>query len=387
MSSVKERYYWVDVAKAIGIFFIFQAHLLQRAYRSSPEEVYLLYKFIYAFHLPLFFFISGFFYKKRDVPKLKQVGILFQKRIFPVLLFAALTFIISIPYQYLKFGKLDGAYYLDNLLSLLQGNPHLSATLWFLVCLWVVEIWAVMILPSVKTTLVGILITFLFLYYGYAWTTSPSFEEYYIFPKYFWYVQESSVGFGFYAAGYTSFKWAVRLMKNNFALRGLLGVIFSIVSYFAAQLNLPYKGFVMVMKASEHGSLFPFLVAAFAGTFATLLFASLIPKFKWIDYVGRNTLVLLGMNGLFMSFFNSHILAFLDHYDSAAWVIFDSIWVSALTIALSVPVIELLNRYLPQLIGRPQEDGPLLKAFKPLEFRWLAIFLGKLSQKLGSISG
>ena len=141
----------------------------------------------------------------------------------------------------------------------------------------------------------------------------------------------------------------------------------------------------MVMKASKHGDLFPFLLAGFGGTLATLLLASLVPRLKWIEYIGSNTLILLGMNGLFMSFFNSHIVDWLQHHESTAWVTFDSFWVSILTIALSVPVIEILNRWLPQLVGQPQKDGPILKAFKPFEFRVFEVIMEKFSAKLGSI--
>ena len=385
MQTIKKRYYWVDAAKAIGIFLIFQAHILQRAYRSSTIEIFWQYKFIYAFHLPLFFFISGFFYKNRDIPKLEQIGVLFQKRIFPVALFAALTLAFSVPYQYLKFGTVDAAYYVDNLLYLLQGKPHLSATLWFLVCLWLVEIWAVTILPTVKTNLHGILLSVFFLYFGYVWSATPELETFYLLPKNFWYLHETLIAFGFYVAGYTSFKWVGRLLQTHAILRFSLMVPLFGLSYWAAQINMPYKGFVVVMKASEHGDLLPFLLSAFAGTLATLLLASFIPHLKWVDYIGKNTLVLLGMNGLFMSFFNSHILAWLNHYDSTAWMTFDSIWVSVLTIALSVPAIELLNRYLPQFIGRPQADGPWLKAFKPFELRLLDEIYKKITQKFGTI--
>lgn len=50
MQEKRERYYWVDVAKAIGIFLIFYAHKLQRTYRMSTEAVFFQYKFVYAFH-------------------------------------------------------------------------------------------------------------------------------------------------------------------------------------------------------------------------------------------------------------------------------------------------------------------------------------------------
>ena len=385
MQAKQERYYWVDVAKAIGIFLIFYGHMLQRTYRMSTEAVFFQYKFIYAFHLPLFFFISGFFYKNRDFPKLNQIGLLFQKRIFPVLLFVALTFLVSLPYQYLKFGEIDAMYYLENLKYLIQGKPHVSATLWFLVCLWLVEIWAVTILPTVKTTLQGLVLSIFFLYFGYLWTAVPELEAFYLLPKNFWYIHESLLAFGFYAAGYTSFHWVDKLLKRNFLTRLTLAVLFFGLAYWAVQMNNPYKNFVMVMKASEHGGLLFFLLAAFGGIFSTLLLASFLPKMKWVDYVGRNTLILLGMNGLFMSFFNSHIIDLLRHYESTAWVTFDSAWVSVLTILLSVPVIDFLNRWLPQLIGRPQEDGPLLNSIPPFEFRFLRQVVDRLSGKLGPI--
>ena len=385
MKKKKERYYWVDAAKAIGIFLIFYAHMLQRTYRMSTDAVFFQYKFVYAFHLPLFFFISGFFYKNKDVPKLKQIGILFQKRIFPVLLFVALTFLISLPYYYLKFGAIDPVYYLENLKYLVQGKPHISATLWFLVCLWLVEIWAIMILPTVKTALQGLVLSAIFLYFGYLWTAIPELEAFYLLPKNFWYVHESLLAFGFYAAGYTSFHWVDKLLKREFFTRLVLAILFFAITYWAVQMNSPSKNFVMVMKASEHGEFAFFLLAAFAGTFATMLLASFLPEMKWVDYVGRNTLILLGMNGLFMSFFNSHIIDWLQHQESTAWVTFDSIWVSVLTIALSVPVIELLNRWLPQLIGRPQDDGPLLKSIPPFEFRFLRQIVDRFSEKLGPI--
>ena len=351
----------------------------------SPDAIFFQYKFIYSFHLPLFFFISGFFYKNREVLKFKQIGILFQKRIFPVLLFVALAFVISVPYQYLKFGKLDPAYYLDNLIFLLQGKPHLSATLWFLVCLWLVEIWALIILPTVKTTLQGLLLSAFFLYFGYVWATIPELETLYLLPKNFWYLHESLVAFGFYTAGYASFKWVDKLLDVNIFTRVTLVVFLFGGAYWASQMNSPYQNFVVVMKASEHGSFFFFITAAFAGTLGALLLASFIPQWRWVDYLGRNTLILLGMNGLFMSFFNSHIIDWLQHYESTGWVTFDSFWISILTIAISVPAIELLNRWVPQFVGRPQQEGPLLKGFPTFEFNLWRNLVERLSEKLGAI--
>lgn len=51
--NIKSRDIAVDVAKGIGILLVILGHL------KNP-----LMDFIYAFHMPLFFFVSGMFVKK-----------------------------------------------------------------------------------------------------------------------------------------------------------------------------------------------------------------------------------------------------------------------------------------------------------------------------------
>ncbi|HAF01916.1 MAG TPA: acyltransferase [Methylophilaceae bacterium] len=70
-----ERELWVDYAKAIGIILVVYGHVERGVFASGitygEQAHYLLDSFIYSFHMPLFFFLSGLFYisslKKRDV--------------------------------------------------------------------------------------------------------------------------------------------------------------------------------------------------------------------------------------------------------------------------------------------------------------------------------
>lgn len=384
MQSQQTRYYWVDILKVFGIFLIYYGHVLQRTYRLSPDAVFFQYKLIYAFHLPLFFFISGFFYKNNKDSKFTEIGVLFQKRIFPVLLFLGISFLIWPVYLYVKFGEIDYDFLIQNLIFLLEGKPHISATLWFLVCLFVVEIWALLLLPKIKTVLQGILLSSFFLYIGYVLTAIPELEAYYILPKNFWYIHESVLAFGFYAMGYSTFRWMKKLVELNPILRIALLIFFGWVTVWSVNLNSPSDSFVVVLKASEHGNLY-FFLSAFSGILATIFLASFIPRSRWLDYIGKNTLILLGTNSLFMSFFNSHIVGWLGHQASTALVIFDSLWISVLTIGLSVPVIEILNRWLPQWVGKPQVDGPIIKKISPPQFLFLRKNFETLSQKMGRI--
>ena len=386
MQNKKTRYYWVDVVKVIGIFFVFYAHILQRTYRSSPEAVFFQYKLIYAFHMPLFFFLSGFFYKKAKYSKLTEIGVLFQKKIFPALLFEGISLLVSFPYLLLKFGTIDPDFFIAGLLSDLNGQPRFNATVWFLVCLFTTEVLAVFLLPKIKTVLSGVVLASFFLYFGYALTAIPAAEKFFILPKNFWYLHEALLTFGFFAMGYSTFRWLRKLVSIKLPFRILLIFFFAWLMVWSVNLNSPSDDFVVVLKASYHGN-FYFFISAFSGILITILIASFIPKLKWIEYLGRNTLILLGTNGLFMSFFNAHIVSWLGHQKSTAWVTFDSIWISILTIGLSVPIIEILNRWVPQLLGKPQAQGPIFNAISPPRFLFLREKYNLISEKLGSIKG
>lgn len=369
MQEKKARYYWVDVVKVLGIFLVYYAHILQRSYRLSTDGVFEQFKFVYAFHIPLFFFSAGFFYKTSVHPKLTSIGVLFQKRIYPVLLFTGISLLFWFPYLYLKFGKVDLPFIWENLLLTLQGQPELNQPLWFLVCLFVVEILAVFLLPKIKTVMQGVLLSGIFLYVGYFLTAAP--KKYFLLPKNFWYIHEALVAFGFFALGYATFRWLNKIVQINILYRVLLIFLLGWLTTWSAHLNAPFEDFAVIMKISMHGNGY-FFLSAFAGIGMMVLIASLIPEWRWVGFLGRNTLILLGTNGLFMSFFNAHAMDWLGHYDSTRLMILDSILLSMFTMLLSVPVILLLNKWLPQLVGKPSVDGPILKAFPAPDARIFA---------------
>ncbi|MBH8553904.1 acyltransferase [Nostocaceae cyanobacterium CENA357] len=65
---MQRRLYWVDYAKGIGIFLVVVGHILRGLVNSSILQPTTLLNFvdswIYAFHMPLFFFISGLFVQR-----------------------------------------------------------------------------------------------------------------------------------------------------------------------------------------------------------------------------------------------------------------------------------------------------------------------------------
>ncbi|MGT2357153.1 acyltransferase family protein [Staphylococcus aureus] len=62
MTSLKERDYFFDNARAILILLVVFGHMLQ-PYTSGDKYLSALYLVIYSFHMPTFLFISGYFAK------------------------------------------------------------------------------------------------------------------------------------------------------------------------------------------------------------------------------------------------------------------------------------------------------------------------------------
>lgn len=142
----------LDIAKGIGIILVVVGHCIN-AY-TIPGI------FIYAFHMPLFFFISGICFNgeknKRFLPFMYKR---FLQLIIPAVLFSAIIISVS-------FFLLDKDIYLSNISWI--GFPH---AIWFLGILFIVEITYWGIYKSSKSS-TNIIIFILLGFLIGAWTSS-----------------------------------------------------------------------------------------------------------------------------------------------------------------------------------------------------------------------
>lgn len=60
---MKERILYIDNLRAFAIMLVVMGHILQFTFGDSHGFDHPFFKFIYSFHMPLFFFISGMFAK------------------------------------------------------------------------------------------------------------------------------------------------------------------------------------------------------------------------------------------------------------------------------------------------------------------------------------
>ena len=129
---MKNRIRYIDIAKGIGILLVVLGHNDMNAYHP------LLHRFIYAFHMPLFFFLSGIFFNPdRDFITLfkKRFNGLIKPLIFTILLIYGISVL---------FGKMSFATAGGRLLkSLYMTGPYLNwVQLWFLPLLFLVNLYA-----------------------------------------------------------------------------------------------------------------------------------------------------------------------------------------------------------------------------------------------------
>src|SRR5512133_2369883 len=95
----KSRLVSIDIARGIGILLVVLGHTLAEAnYHVQNPTVFFLGRLIYSFHMPLFFFLSGLFFK----PEIRFPDLLkrrFDSVLKPYLFTLFLIYFVSIFYD------------------------------------------------------------------------------------------------------------------------------------------------------------------------------------------------------------------------------------------------------------------------------------------------
>lgn len=142
LSAQTKRVKYIDIAKGIGIVLVVMGHN-DFALISS-----FAFKLIYSFHMPMFFFMSGMFFKP-DIPFQ-----LFARRRFNRVLKPFLVTILLIYFMRVFFSKVSIIVATRNLLKNLYANGHYLnwVQLWFLPHLFAVSFFAYFFIQLVRQT-------------------------------------------------------------------------------------------------------------------------------------------------------------------------------------------------------------------------------------------
>ena len=284
-----DRIEWLDLAKGFAIFLIIFGHCMEW-YSSDRGGVYQLLPIIYSFHVPLFFFVSGFLF---SVDKYKNFW-KFLLKIAKTILLPYLTFaIILTSSDAVRFYILHSQ---DNISIIgdIKGNllqQHFN-NLWFLATLFFVQIISYFICKIKKEKIIFVFIA-VFIVASYLY-------ELFIDKLLYWCIDEVLFTIPLFLFGFL-------LRKLNFydnILKIKFLPLFLIISFTANYLNLYLNKdlkFVNMCKG-YFGNVFLFYISALFAILSVLAVCKKIGRISPINYMGKNSLIYYGLHIIVLTF-------------------------------------------------------------------------------------
>lgn len=370
-SSGSVRLAYADVARLIGIFLVYHGHVVERMMYLGNAAAAHQYKFIYSFHMPLFFVLSGLIAK--DWAAEQSIGQFaksrFFSRIVPLIFFnLALAFLSLIHKPDFPPIPLEtGADYGNAALMTALQLPVFDVPTWFLMCLVVVECIHYAVFRSLRGSDARILVAIVVSYLaGYALNSRFQFFQpgNYALPNW-WIAYEAITMYALYLVGVLIRRRGWLSGDVAWFMPALLAIIGFAIVAFTFDLNQgPFRMKIeaVVILAAAHGHILWFPLTALAGTLAVLALGKMLERADWMAWLGRNALILFCLNGVVYHHVNGPFSAwFTATLPQDGWsVAAGAALLSVASIALAVPLVIALGRWLPQLVGRPATQGPLL---------------------------
>ena len=289
--ALKNRVTLIDAAKGWGILLVIAGHIITL---FSPPSY-----FIYGFHMPLFFLISGVFTKADGVGFFPYVWKMVKRLLLPyVLIFLTGTVIsLLVPvWRVFSFKEL--------ILSFLLADPglvHVGAT-WFLPCLFVVTVlfypFYHLIFKRKNTALTVFSLSVL----GFGtFFLSKLFKAKGIdLPPY---VDVAMMALTFYSTGFLLKKQILKipeLMQRARWYNCLLIFIPLVIIYYFAESS---DDFIGMVNSSFGSNPVLFFAAAYLGIAFSLMIAQWLSEIRLLCFIGENSLFIFGFHFIFVDLY------------------------------------------------------------------------------------
>lgn len=289
---MEDRNYTVDIAKGYGMILVIAGHLF--TYGSNP------FNFIFSFHMPLFFFLSGFLFTLEKYPRPSDLF----KKVFRTMVTTYLFFIFIGFILYFISGRLKpNAHLLYSIF--LKGQPDVCGSLWFITCLAIVYILFYFIIRKLdkNQTKWIIFILAVCLLLEFLLTRAST---YYIPLK----LESVPIALFFFTIGYYCRlnKWMDKV-KVKWGLIALIAVIF--FSYINSTVNI---------CVPTLGNILYFLITAFGG----ICFILAISKYKnlfFIRFLGINSMIIFLMD----EYIRHYYLELISLLDNKSYIAMENV--------------------------------------------------------------
>lgn len=328
---MKNRIEWIDTAKGIGMILVIIVHLLTQSGNAVLGEKY---KHFVLFVLVMFYILSGFVAKPKNISKWE-----FLKK-------TAYSYLLPIYIYGIVFTLLKQLYAPSSWKSVISGffffhgsTFYIVSPAWFVITLFMTVIIfrfcrLDMLIPFYRFILACILLFAGFLFYRYD------------FPDYFG-IFRLPVALGFYLIGniagnyYSVFR---KYRKKHILALIILAICIPV--WFASDVIL---NDVINISEGYYGNYLCFIAGSLCGTYICCYISYLLKNIKFLGIYGRNTLFTLIVQKIiyrnWVILFSSLLPVF--------WFKISFVLCFAILIFVPNPLCRYLSEHCPCLVGKP----------------------------------
>ena len=293
------RINWIDVARGIGIILVIQGHALGAdSYRH----------FIYAFHMPLFFFLSGLVFNYKNY----SLSVTFKKSVkgilVPYVLFALLFYVIWwLQNANFRFEITAFLSHLSGIIYANSNNLFFNLVLWFLPCLFISKIaFAVLSsrLKSINWIILVLIISSLLGYFSFVFLPNLALP---------FGIESAFTAIVFFAMGSilkTNYFEKINLIpKSRIFITLIISLVISLAAGF---INFQLYGVQIDLRLNNLGNYFVFYIGAISGIVLTIAVSILINKNRLLEYIGKYSLTLFVFHNLIFYYLTNIVLLFIE---------------------------------------------------------------------------
>lgn len=349
------RIKYLDIAKAIGIILVVIGHIEKNHLAESVS------KFIFSFHMPLFFILSGIVINMKREEK-EDFKLLSRKKIkalmVPYLWFSLIFIVVDVVQLLLGYASWDEV--TDVLVATI--TLYADSTLWFLPALLIAELLFIFIKKKLNKYTYPIIILLAAAAYGIEQLLPITEKSDGIVPSVLLLIicnllrviLRGMISSLFVLAGFAL--WTIlpksEVKMINRCLLMIVGIVLLGLTYFISEMNT-----LVDLRRIEFGNVSLFLVTATAGSIGVILIAISIWALKPLEFIGRNTLIIMASHlNFYILFagmqFGLWVNNYINHMKSYIFIVN----VLIVVFAIECILIFIIRKFAPFIIGQKYED-------------------------------
>lgn len=334
--DMSKRVAWIDIAKGIGIILVVLGHNVNTG--SS------LFNYIYFFHMPLFFFLSGYLFKSEKYPNVRKFVVdKFKKLLIPYLVFG----IVSIMFFLIKNSSSNC---IKELVLSMRTRLPFNEPIWFLTSLFLVELMYFILDTKIKNGSIKGLILLITSSIAYKSVNSPCLPwtldtaAYYILFFYIGSLMNRHDIINKVLSVYNEKRINKKLLICNISI--ITALVLNVISYIKAPMIYSF-----IIPGFYIGNFIMSVIIAMSGIIMVIIVANVFCEERILIYLGKNTLFILCVHNPLRDFIIQPILV-----KNNVWINPDNyslgIFYTILLIIISIFLSQLCNKYCPYIIGK-----------------------------------